>query len=188
MSNSLSSSSGSKPVVVAIDGPSGSGKSSTSKEIAKLAGWNYLDTGALYRALTWHFLNTELALDLKSATEIQIETTIANLPKDLIKFNCDPFEPIIFLEGVDINLEIRTAVVNETVSYLSKAPSVRKYLINLQREIINGAQYGIVVEGRDIGTVIAPDADLKIFLTADLNARSHRRCRRRDSVGQGHPN
>ena len=153
-------------IVVALDGPSGSGKSSTSKEIAFRAGWNYLDTGALYRAVTFIALsiNSEKADDILTKLELQP-----------ITFNSDPRDPRIFIGDLDITQEIRSHEVTEKVSVISALPEVRAELLALQRKIISKADRGIVVEGRDIGTVVCPDAALKVFLTADIAARAQRR-------------
>ncbi len=153
-------------IVVALDGPSGSGKSSTSKEIAIRAGWNYLDTGALYRAVTFIALsiNSEKADDILTKLELQP-----------ISFNSDPRDPRIFVGDLDITQEIRSHAVTEKVSVISALPEVRAELLLLQRKIISKADRGIVVEGRDIGTVVCPDAALKVFLTADIAARAQRR-------------
>jgi GTP-binding protein len=153
-------------IVVALDGPSGSGKSSTSKEIAIRAGWNYLDTGALYRAVTFISLsiNSEKADDILTKLELQP-----------ITFNSDPRDPRIFIGDLDITQEIRSHEVTEKVSVISALPEVRAELLLLQRKIISKADRGIVVEGRDIGTVVCPDAALKVFLTADIAARAQRR-------------
>ena len=153
-------------IVVALDGPSGSGKSSTSKAIAIRAGWNYLDTGALYRAITF------LALSIKSENPKDIIAAVIDSP---ITFVSDPRDPKVFLDGKDISKEIRSHEVTEKVSVISALPEVRAELLTLQRSIIKKADRGIVVEGRDIGTVVCPDAALKIYLTADISARATRR-------------
>ena len=153
-------------IVVALDGPSGSGKSSTSKEIAIRAGWNYLDTGALYRAVTF------IALSINSEKAEDILNKLALQP---ITFNSDPRDPKIFIGDLDITQEIRSHDVTEKVSIVSALPEVRAELLQLQRKIISKADRGIVVEGRDIGTVVCPDAALKVFLTADIAARAQRR-------------
>ena len=153
-------------IVVALDGPSGSGKSSTSKEIAIRAGWNYLDTGALYRAVTF------IALSINSEKAEDILNKLALQP---ITFNSDPRDPKIFIGDLDITEEIRSHDVTEKVSIVSARPEVRAELLQLQRKIISKADRGIVVEGRDIGTVVCPDAALKVFLTADIAARAPRR-------------
>ena len=153
-------------IVVAIDGPSGAGKSSVSKAIAIRAGWNYLDTGALYRAMTWIALEN----NCESAKEI-----VAAAKRAPIRFVSDPHAPNIFVGDTQITQAIRGTSVTENVSRISAMPEIRHELLNLQRTIINAAEKGIVVEGRDIATVVAPDAPLKIYLTAELDARAVRR-------------
>ena len=153
-------------IVVAIDGPSGAGKSSTAKAIATRAGWDYLDTGALYRAVTW------LALEYKCEEPFSILQAIKDHP---IKFIADPTAPNVFAGETQITHTIRGTSVTENVSRISAMPEIRRELLNLQHRIIDAAERGIVVEGRDIGTVVAPEAGLKIYLTADLDARANRR-------------
>ncbi|MEO0016154.1 MAG: hypothetical protein RL589_635 [Actinomycetota bacterium] len=153
-------------IVVAIDGPSGAGKSSTAKAIATRAGWDYLDTGALYRAVTW------LALEYKCEETFSILQAIKDHP---IKFIADPTSPNVFAGETQITHAIRGTSVTENVSRISAIPEIRRELLNLQHRIIDAAERGIVVEGRDIGTVVAPEAGLKIYLTADLDARATRR-------------
>jgi len=153
-------------IVVAIDGPSGAGKSSTSKLVAQRAGWNYLDTGALYRAVAW------LALREKITTAEEI---LAALADNTIHFIADPKDPKVFVGDVDVSKEIRSERVTESVSAISALPEIRAALLTLQRRLINSAERGIVVEGRDIGTVVAPEAPLKIYLQADIAARAARR-------------
>jgi GTP-binding protein len=153
-------------IVVAIDGPSGAGKSSTAKAIATRAGWDYLDTGALYRAVTW------LALEHKCEEPFSILQAIKDHP---IKFVADPAAPNVFAGQTQITHAIRGTSVTENVSRISAMPEIRRELLNLQHHIIDSAERGIVVEGRDIGTVVAPEAGLKIYLTADLEARATRR-------------
>jgi GTP-binding protein len=153
-------------IVVAIDGPSGAGKSSTSRSIAKRAGWNYLDTGALYRAVTWLALNK----NVENAKDI-----LAELGRAPLRFVANPISPFIFVGDTDITQEIRSEEVTAMVSRISAMPEIRFELLTVQRSIIDSAERGIVVEGRDIGTVVFPKAPLKIYLTADLDARANRR-------------
>ena len=153
-------------IVVAIDGPSGSGKSSTAKAIAIRAHWNYLDTGALYRAATWVALKEGVC----EGWEI-----ISAIKKHPISFNPSPTNPKVFCGEVEVTDEIRGARVTDNVSQISQNPELRAFLVDMQQNIINSSESGIVVEGRDIGTVVAPDADLKVFLYADLEARTLRR-------------
>jgi len=154
------------PIVVAMDGPSGAGKSSTSKAIAKRAGWNYLDTGALYRGATWLAMQKNIS-DANKLVEALMD--------EKLTFNADPEKPTLKCGKIDITDAIRSEEVTAQVSTYAAMPEVRAELLLLQRKIINDAQRGIVVEGRDIGTVVAPQSQLKIFLTADLDARAKRR-------------
>ncbi|MGA0851147.1 MAG: ribosome biogenesis GTPase Der [Candidatus Nanopelagicaceae bacterium] len=153
-------------IVVAMDGPSGSGKSSTSKAIARKAGWLYLDTGALYRAATW--------LAIRDAI-VEPAQLVAALEKSPIVFKTDPDNAITLCGEIDVSQEIREAEVTSAVSRISAWPELRAHLLTLQRKIIDSAKNGIVVEGRDIGTIVAPSAQLKIWLQADINARAIRR-------------
>ena len=153
-------------IVVAIDGPSGAGKSSTSRSIAERAGWNYLDTGALYRAVTWLALNK----NVENAKDI-----LAELGRAPLRFVANPIAPFIFVGDTDVTQEIRSEEVTAMVSRISAMPEIRSELLNVQRSMIDSAERGIVVEGRDIGTVVFPKAPLKIYLTADLDARATRR-------------
>ena len=136
-------------IIVAIDGPSGAGKSSTAKAIAVRAGWNYLDTGALYRAVTW------LALEYKCEEPFAILQAIKDHP---IRFDADPESPNVFAGETQITHAIRGTSVTENVSRFSAMPEIRHELLKLQHFIIDSAKRGIVVEGRDIGTVVAPEA------------------------------
>ncbi len=154
------------PIIVAMDGPSGAGKSSTSKAIAKRAGWNYLDTGALYRGATWLAKQRNISTASELVTALQAEKLI---------FNSDPENPNLKCGKSDITQAIRDEEITAEVSTIAAMPEVRAELLILQRKIIESAVKGIVVEGRDIGTVVAPQAHLKLFLTADLAARAKRR-------------
>jgi len=153
-------------IVVAIDGPSGSGKSSTSRGVAARLGLRYLDTGAMYRAMTWWMLRE--GVDVRDP-----DAVAAHAGEPEILSGTDPQGPSILVEGVDVGLAIRSAEVNAAVSPVSAVPEVRARLVELQRETIGGG--GIVVEGRDIGAVVAPFAQVKVYLTADPVARAQRR-------------
>ncbi|MFC9460100.1 (d)CMP kinase [Streptomyces sp. NPDC056983] len=155
-------------VIVAIDGPSGTGKSSTSKAVAAQLGLSYLDTGAQYRAITWWMVNN--GIDLTDPTAIA-----AVAGKAEIVSGTDPADPSITVDGVDVAGPIRTTEVTSKVSAVSAVPEVRARITELQRSIAASTEQGIVVEGRDIGTTVLPDADLKIFLTASPEARAARR-------------
>lgn len=155
-------------VIVAIDGPSGTGKSSTSKAVAATLGLSYLDTGAQYRAITWWMISNGVDVDDAEA--------VANAAaKPFIVSGTDPARPTITVDGADAAGPIRTEEVTSKVSAVSAVPEVRARITELQRSIAKEAKGGIVVEGRDIGTTVLPDADLKIFLTASPEARAARR-------------
>ncbi|TPQ22812.1 (d)CMP kinase [Streptomyces sporangiiformans] len=155
-------------VIVAIDGPSGTGKSSTSKAVAAQLGLSYLDTGAQYRAITWWMVSN--GIDVTDPSEI---AAVAGKP-DIVS-GTNPSAPAITVDGTDVSGPIRTQEVTSKVSAVSAVPEVRARITELQRSIAKGAERGIVVEGRDIGTTVLPDADLKIFLTASPEARAARR-------------
>ncbi|GAA1155580.1 (d)CMP kinase [Streptomyces hebeiensis] len=155
-------------VIVAIDGPSGTGKSSTSKAVAAQLGLSYLDTGAQYRAMTWWMISN--GVDVGDPAAI---ATAADKP--VLVSGTDPAAPTITVDGADASGPIRTREVTSHVSAVSAVPEVRTVITELQRSIAAAAAGGIVVEGRDIGTTVLPDADLKIFLTASPEARAARR-------------
>lgn len=157
-----------QPVIVAIDGPSGTGKSSTSKAVAGQLGLSYLDTGAQYRAITWWMVNNGIDIDDPSAI-----AAVAGKP-DIVS-GTDPRNPTITVDATDVAGPIRTPEVTAKVSAVSAVPEVRARITELQRSLAASAERGIVVEGRDIGTTVLPDADLKIFLTASPEARAARR-------------
>ncbi|MFE9609153.1 (d)CMP kinase [Streptomyces sp. NPDC006012] len=157
-----------QPVVVAIDGPSGTGKSSTSKAVAAQLGMSYLDTGAQYRAITWWMVHH--GIDVADPSAI---AAVAGKPE--IVSGTDPAEPTILVDGVDVAGPIRTDEVTAKVSAVSAVPEVRARITELQRSLAGSAERGIVVEGRDIGTTVLPDADVKVFLTASAEARAARR-------------
>ncbi|MFJ4921426.1 (d)CMP kinase [Streptomyces sp. NPDC088725] len=155
-------------VIVAIDGPSGTGKSSTSKAVASQLGLSFLDTGAQYRAMTWWMISN--GIDVHDAAAV---ATAASKP--VIVSGTDPAAPTITVDGVDASGPIRTPEVTSKVSAVSAVPEVRTVITELQRSVATSAPNGIVVEGRDIGTTVLPDADVKIFLTASAEARAARR-------------
>lgn len=162
-------------IVVAVDGPSGAGKSSTSRAVATRAKWDYLDTGALYRGATW------LAQREDVSEPYEIVDALKKFP---LKFDTNPEKPKVFCGEVDISEAIRSQAVTDQVSQVSAHPEIRQHLLELQHKLISRAVRGIVVEGRDIGTVVAPEAALKIFLTADLAARAERREKEIESPSQ----
>jgi cytidylate kinase len=153
-------------LVVAVDGTSGSGKSSTCRAVADRLGLRYLDTGAMYRAVAWWMLQHDV--DIYDGTAVA-----AHAADPRLESGTDPRNPTITLDGADVSVEIRTDSVNAAVSPVSTVPAVRARLVDLQRDIIGPG--GIVVEGRDIGSVVWPAAALKVYLTADPSARASRR-------------
>jgi CMP/dCMP kinase len=158
-------------LVIAIDGPSGSGKSSASRGAASALGLRYLDTGATYRALTLWMLDHGVDVGDPAAV-------VARVSQPRIEVGTDPDHPWTKVDGTDVSQAIRTKEVTGAVSAVSAVPEVRARLIAMQRDIIAQATAqagGIVAEGRDIGTVVAPDADVKVFLTAGAAARAIRR-------------
>jgi len=152
--------------VVAIDGTSGSGKSSTSRGVAARLGLRYLDTGAMFRAVTWWMLEHDV--DVFDAAAVA-----ARAGEPVLVSGTDPLAPTITVDGRDVSVEIRSDAVNAAVSPVSAVPEVRARLLKLQRQIIGAG--GIVVEGRDIGSVVWPEAEVKLYLTADPAARAERR-------------
>ncbi len=159
------------PVIVAVDGPAGSGKSSVCRGTAAALGLMYLDTGAMYRAMTCAVLWAGI-----DPTDAVAVAEFATTP--VITSGTDPLSPSIEVDGHDVSGPIRSEAVTAAVSPVSAVPEVRSRLVGLQREYVAHARQdgvGIVVEGRDIGSVVLPDADLKIFLTADPAIRAARR-------------
>jgi cytidylate kinase len=153
-------------LVVAIDGPSGSGKSTVARGVADALALRYLDTGAMYRAVTWLALQRHVPLDDAAALG-ELAQTAPLLVDD------SPGSPAIAIAGTDVTAAVRGADVTAAVSAVSAVPAVRAAMVARQREIIGDG--GIVVEGRDIGTTVAPDAPVKLFLVADPSARAARR-------------
>jgi cytidylate kinase len=153
-------------IVIAMDGPSGSGKSSAAKGVARSLGFRYLDTGAMYRAMTWWMLSQDVPVE-------DAEQVAARAGEPLLELGTDPDAPTIRIDGTDVSGPIRTREVTNAVSAVSSVPVVRERLVALQREIMAGGD--IVAEGRDIGTVVAPGAPVKIFLTASEEIRAQRR-------------
>ncbi|MCX4745996.1 (d)CMP kinase [Kitasatospora sp. NBC_01287] len=156
------------PVVVAIDGPSGSGKSSVSRAVAARLGLSFLDTGAMYRAMTWWMLANEV--DVTDAEAVAIACA-----KPVIVSGTDADGPTITVDGQDVSGPIRGPEVTAQVSAVAAVPQVRTRLVELQRGCAELAPRGIVAEGRDMGTVVFPGATAKVFLTASEAARAERR-------------
>lgn len=158
----------SEPIVVAIDGPSGSGKSSTARGVARRLGLAYLDTGAMYRALAW--------LVLQADVEPTDTVAIANLARHMeLEVSTDPQRPGVRVNGHDVTEAIRSPQISAFVSTVSTVPAVREHLVRVQQEIVATAERGIVLEGRDTTTVVAPQAEVRVLLVADPSARMARR-------------
>lgn len=166
--------------VVALDGPSGTGKSTVARRLARSLGAGYLDTGAMYRAVT-------LAA-LRSGVDPTDHAAVVDLAETVdLRIGTDPSVPTVRLGTEDVAAEIRERPVTQAVSAVSAIPRVRELLVAAQRRIIEDVcvrRGGIVVEGRDIGTVVAPDAGLKVFLTASADARARRRTKQDVSAGR----
>jgi len=153
-------------LIIAIDGPSGAGKSTLSKKLAEKLAYTNIDTGAMYRCVALAALKA--GIDMESCT--QLEVLCRNLQ---IHFQRDTDEELVFLDGEDVSVAIRTPEISRFSSKVAACSEVRQQLVYLQREM--GKEGGVVLEGRDVGTVIFPDADLKFFLTADARERGRRR-------------
>lgn len=154
--------------VIAVDGPSGSGKSTVSRAVARRLGLGYLDTGAMYRALAWWCAHEGVGLDDREA----VAAAAASMP---LEMSLDPDDGRVCVAGVDVSRQIRTPGLSKVVSKVATNLKVREELVRRQRAIVEGARYGIVAEGRDITTVVAPDADVRVLLTASKEARLARR-------------
>jgi cytidylate kinase len=154
--------------VVAIDGPSGSGKSSTSRGVAGRLGLAYLDTGAMYRAATWLVLHAQL--DPSDTDAVAALVAAADIDVSL-----DPSAPTVAIDHTDVTEAIRAPEVSAAVSAIATNLAVREDLVARQRAIVAAAEHGIVAEGRDITTVVAPDAQVRVLLVADAHARVARR-------------
>ncbi|MPZ60471.1 MAG: (d)CMP kinase [Propionibacteriales bacterium] len=153
-------------MIVAVDGPSGSGKSSTARSVASRLGLRYLDTGAMYRAVTWAALTAGLDLDDRDAVAALARTTA-------LEVGTDPAAPTVHVGGMDVTKAVREPRISAAVSRVATNLDVRELLVKRQQELIGSG--GVVVEGRDITTVVAPDADVKILLTAEADTRMARR-------------
>ena len=160
--------SGKKSFVVAIDGPAASGKSTVAYLLARKLGFTYMDTGAMYRALTWKALNTGIDLD----DEKSLSQMAENIRIDISSRESYPGINV-YVDDKEVSSLIRTPQINRWVSIVSRVPGVRKAMVELQRNIARNKS--VVAEGRDIGTVVFPQADVKIFLVASLEERAKRR-------------
>lgn len=159
--------------VVTIDGPAAAGKSTTARAIAQRLGWRYLDSGAFYRALALKALRARVVLDDASAAALAQATAI--------RFSGDPAWPHLVLDGEDVTEAIRSPEASEAASRVAALPSVRRQLVEWQRAL--RAREPLVGEGRDLGTVVFPDAEVKLYLDADLDTRAERRLRELEGRG-----
>ncbi len=161
-------------MIIAIDGPAGSGKSTTAKALARRLAYNYLDTGALYRAMAWKMLMEEI--DLNRASDVEQCCESLEIRLSLLGKATE-----VFVDGADVTPFLRRPEVTKAASVISALPCVRKKLLSIQRTI--GEKGGIVAEGRDIGTVVFPGAEFKFFLDADISVRGNRRYQDLESAG-----
>jgi cytidylate kinase len=168
--------------VVAVDGPSGSGKSSVSRGVARELGLRYLDTGAMYRAITWAVLRDGVPSEDPASV-------VGSARRAVLEWSTDPDESWVRVDGVDVSRAIREQSVTSAVSAVAAVPEVRAQLVELQRGAVETALasgQGIVVEGRDIGAVVLPEADLKVWLVADPAVRAARRAAEDAAAGRAH--
>ena len=155
---------------IAIDGPSGAGKSAIAQALAKRLGYEYIDTGALYRTIAYIAVN--------EGEDLTTEELLSRVDDQSIDYK----DGAVLLNGVALGDVIRTEAISQKTSQLSKEPAVRDYLLSLQRRLAEGG--GVVMEGRDIGTVVLPAADVKFFLTASEEERARRRYEQRQAFGE----
>ena len=153
-------------IAVAVDGPAGAGKSSISKIVAKKLGYLYIDTGAMYRSVTWAVLHNHIDVNNQTAVE-------ALLPELDLTMEASDDSCKVFIAGQDVTNFIRTPQVNNAVSIVASYKGVRQYLVERQRLMAEAG--GVILDGRDIGSVVLPNAELKIYLTASVEARAMRR-------------
>ncbi len=166
-------------MIIAIDGPAGSGKSTVAKQVARMLDFHYLDTGAMYRCIAWYALEHGVELD----DAVALERIALEQPIVFSHSEGDPMPTGVSVGGHDVTSEIRTPRIDKAVSPVSAVPEVRQALVLKQREIAQTQD--IVMEGRDIGTVVFPDAELKVFLTASPEERAHRRALQNKERGFG---
>ncbi|MCB9757871.1 MAG: (d)CMP kinase [Candidatus Omnitrophica bacterium] len=162
-------------IVIAIDGPAGAGKSTVAKILARRLSISYLDTGAMYRALTFKALREKINLEDGSQLAELAKTT-------KIQLKASQFGLRIFLDGDDVSEEIRSVEVTNNTFYIARAPEVRAIMVGLQRQL--GEQQSVVAEGRDIGTVVFPKATKKFYLDADFKERAQRRIKELQAKGK----
>ena len=163
-----------RKIVVAIDGPAGAGKSTVARQVAKELGYIYIDTGAMYRAITLKALRQEVQMtDEKALTQLTQDTEISIAYHDHTQ--------VIYMDGEDVSKEIRLPIVSQNVSMVAKVPGVRIEMVKLQRDL--AATGGVVMDGRDIGSYVLPAAECKIFLTASAAERARRRAGDLEAAG-----
>ena len=155
-----------KKIAIAIDGPAGAGKSSISKEVANELGYLYIDTGAMYRGVTWAVLDSHV--DVNNQKEVEALLPSLDLTLEPTASACK-----VYVKGQDVTDLIRQQQINENVSTIASYKGVREYLVERQQAM--AAVGGVILDGRDIGSVVLPDAELKIYLTASVDARAKRR-------------
>lgn len=170
-----------RKLTIAIDGPVGSGKSSVARRVAELLGYTYLDSGAMYRALAWKALERGVPLDDENRLETLARETRIDLAPPSAADTAAGFNNRVSVDGRDVTAAIRTAEVSEAASRLATLASVRAVLVAEQQRA--GANGGVVMEGRDIGTVVFPNAELKIFLDASPEVRAERRWKEHEEKG-----
>lgn len=169
-----------KKIIIAIDGYSSSGKSTVAKALARKLNYNYIDTGAMYRAVTLYILRNQLLTDGK-VNELELESHLDNI-KIEFKFNTLQQKSETFLNGENVESTIRNLEVSNNVSQVSSIGSIRERLVKLQQEM--GVEKGIVMDGRDIGTTVFPDAELKVYMTSSVEVRAERRFKELIEKGQ----
>lgn len=162
-------------LIIAIDGPAGAGKSTVSKRLAKELGYTYLDTGAMYRAFAWKALEEKLDLGDEKALKRSLQETEIELSEEAGR-------PKVYLNGLDVSDRIRSPELSQVASRISSLKSVRERMVEMQRAM--GSKGGVVMEGRDIGTVVFPDAEVKIYLDASAAVRARRRFEELGSQGE----
>lgn len=161
-------------MIITVDGPAASGKSTVARKVAEILGFRYIDTGAMYRALTWQAL--------ENGIDISDEEALEKLAKEINIYFSEKNDSVrIFVNGRDVTGGIRLPKVSNNVSIVSKAPGVRQLMVKTQRSFAQGGD--LVVEGRDIGTVVFPSAELKVYLTASVSERTRRRKKELDQRG-----
>ena len=165
-------------MTIAIDGPAGAGKSTVSRQVAATLGFTYIDSGAMYRALAWQALETETDMENGEALNALAQSyrlTFSPLDAEM--------KQQVFVNGTDVSTAIRTPEVTQLTSRISALPEVRRALVAQQQRMSQEAEKGVVLEGRDIGTVVFPHAEVKIFLTASPQERARRRWEQMQSLG-----